>query len=287
MIIQCENCRAKFRLDDSKIPQKGRKVRCSKCQQVFFVCREPSPELVPQAVPEADSKRQDSWEVPTPLAQEPPIPPEPEPAFEPTVRIDLAAQEEPSFRDEEEPLRRSSPAPVAPRRSLMRPLLAASGIVASLAVVILVLARLGFLPFLFPQPEEPPTARLIIDQAQLQGKWEKNAQVPRIFVITGTVQNKGEKTKAFIKVRGLLLDKAGRTVKEVWAYCGNSIPLEDLRIKAPSEIQNTMRNREGQHGANKQVPAGARIPFTLVFFEVPEGVETFGAEVVEAQVLGT
>ena len=27
MIIQCENCQAKFRLDDSKIPEKGRKVR--------------------------------------------------------------------------------------------------------------------------------------------------------------------------------------------------------------------------------------------------------------------
>jgi len=166
----------------------------------------------------------------------------------------------------------------------MRPLLLAAGGVAALAIVVVILARLGILPLQLEEPKESPTAQLVIDQAQLQGKWEKNAQVPRIFIINGTVTNQSKKPRSFVKVRGLLLDKAGKTLKEVWAFCGNSIPLEDLRTKAPSEIQNIMRNREGEKGANKLLPPGARIPFTLVFFEIPEGVETFGAEVVEAQI---
>jgi predicted Zn finger-like uncharacterized protein len=277
MIIQCQNCQAKFRLDDSKIPGQGRKVRCSKCSHVFFVQREPEPSPPPSQKP-----HQADWE-PSLSPEAQPSGSEPEPVFEPTVRIDLAAQEAPPVEEEEQPP--PAPTPRAkPQRNIMRPLLLAAGGVAALAIVVVILARLGILPLQLEEPKESPTAQLVIDQAQLQGKWEKNAQVPRIFIINGTVTNQSKKPRSFVKVRGLLLDKAGKTLKEVWAFCGNSIPLEDLRTKAPSEIQNIMRNREGEKGANKLLPPGARIPFTLVFFEIPEGVETFGAEVVEAQI---
>jgi predicted Zn finger-like uncharacterized protein len=40
MIIQCEQCNTKFRLDDSKVTDKGVKVRCAKCRHVFTVTRE-------------------------------------------------------------------------------------------------------------------------------------------------------------------------------------------------------------------------------------------------------
>jgi predicted Zn finger-like uncharacterized protein len=37
MIITCASCLTKFNLDDSRIPAKGTKVRCSRCQHVFFI----------------------------------------------------------------------------------------------------------------------------------------------------------------------------------------------------------------------------------------------------------
>jgi predicted Zn finger-like uncharacterized protein len=45
----------KFSLDESKIPAKGAKVRCSKCQHVFFVTPpiEPPAELPPKLPPES------------------------------------------------------------------------------------------------------------------------------------------------------------------------------------------------------------------------------------------
>ncbi|MDD5286569.1 MAG: DUF3426 domain-containing protein [Desulfuromonadaceae bacterium] len=46
MIIQCEQCQAKFRLDDSKVTDRGVKVRCAKCKHVFTVNRE-QPEAEP------------------------------------------------------------------------------------------------------------------------------------------------------------------------------------------------------------------------------------------------
>lgn len=43
MIIKCDNCSTKFRLDDSKITEAGVRVRCSRCSHTFIVRKE-SPE---------------------------------------------------------------------------------------------------------------------------------------------------------------------------------------------------------------------------------------------------
>jgi predicted Zn finger-like uncharacterized protein len=44
MIVECEKCGGKFKLDDSKVTEKGIKVRCSKCKHVFTV-KKPSSDL--------------------------------------------------------------------------------------------------------------------------------------------------------------------------------------------------------------------------------------------------
>lgn len=46
MIIQCDKCSTKFRLDDSRITGNGVKVRCTKCQNVFIVAPPPPVEEV-------------------------------------------------------------------------------------------------------------------------------------------------------------------------------------------------------------------------------------------------
>ncbi len=40
MIVQCDQCSTRFKLDDAKIKESGTKVRCSKCKQVFVVKKE-------------------------------------------------------------------------------------------------------------------------------------------------------------------------------------------------------------------------------------------------------
>jgi len=39
MVIQCENCKRNFRLDDARIQPPGSSVRCSKCGHIFFVSK--------------------------------------------------------------------------------------------------------------------------------------------------------------------------------------------------------------------------------------------------------
>ncbi len=48
MIITCEQCSTQFQLDDSKIPERGARVRCSRCKHAFFI-----------AHPQADSESAD------------------------------------------------------------------------------------------------------------------------------------------------------------------------------------------------------------------------------------
>ncbi len=79
MIIQCDNCKTKFKLNEDAIKGAGVKVRCTKCESVFVVTR---PDAEPPSPPEAAS--------PEPPPEAPPEPPQPEPP----------AEEEPPAEDE-------------------------------------------------------------------------------------------------------------------------------------------------------------------------------------------
>ena len=55
MIIQCESCETQFRLDETRIPQDGTRVRCSRCKAAFFVPHpaNPGPDVTEDVVAEA------------------------------------------------------------------------------------------------------------------------------------------------------------------------------------------------------------------------------------------
>ncbi len=53
MIIQCDKCGARYRLDESKISERGTKVRCTKCNSVFVVTPPEPAEIAVEEVEEA------------------------------------------------------------------------------------------------------------------------------------------------------------------------------------------------------------------------------------------
>jgi predicted Zn finger-like uncharacterized protein len=67
MIIQCDQCKTKFRLDDSRVTDAGVKVRCSRCKSTFVVKKEESEDVVdtleaskgPES-PESKTEKQDN-----------------------------------------------------------------------------------------------------------------------------------------------------------------------------------------------------------------------------------
>lgn len=74
MIIKCEQCQTKFRLDDSKVTDKGAKVRCTKCKHVFTVHKEQpesQEELLTSSPEPAPPMFQDAVKQPEPESEEP------------------------------------------------------------------------------------------------------------------------------------------------------------------------------------------------------------------------
>ncbi|MCB0220296.1 MAG: zinc-ribbon domain-containing protein [Chrysiogenetes bacterium] len=60
MIVQCPECRTKFKLADEKVTPKGVKIRCSSCKHVFVVHKEGE---VPPAAPAAPASTQTGFSV--------------------------------------------------------------------------------------------------------------------------------------------------------------------------------------------------------------------------------
>ena len=58
MIIQCINCDVKYNIDESKIKPPGKKVKCSKCGELFFVEKSPEAEvLATQTLPDSQTEQ--------------------------------------------------------------------------------------------------------------------------------------------------------------------------------------------------------------------------------------
>ena len=45
MIIECESCNKKFELEESLIPDSGRLLKCSNCENTWFFNRKKNPQL--------------------------------------------------------------------------------------------------------------------------------------------------------------------------------------------------------------------------------------------------
>ncbi len=75
MIIQCDHCSAKFRMDDSKLANGPVKVRCAKCKEIFSVSKdESSLEPAPSPQVTADSTQSVDFSGGWPTASSSPAP---------------------------------------------------------------------------------------------------------------------------------------------------------------------------------------------------------------------
>ena len=74
MIVTCERCSARYKLDDNKIKGRGARITCPKCQHVFVVYNKAQGEPPPAADPDPEGPSADEPSEPrsdNPLAQDP------------------------------------------------------------------------------------------------------------------------------------------------------------------------------------------------------------------------
>lgn len=117
----------------------------------------------------------------------------------------------------------------------------------------------------------------------LGGFFVQNRKAGRLFVIQGEAVNGYQEPRSAIAVKGLLFDAKGTVLLQQTVFCGNALDTVALQNMSFDKIVEHMSNQFGDSLSNLNVPAGKAIPFTIVFRNLPAGLNEFSVEVVDSK----
>lgn len=319
MIVECEKCNARFNLDESLLKNKGTKVQCSLCKDIFMVYQEKP--AVPKDAGPAEIAREgvgegrkepDYFED---LSQE-----DFEKAFEEaededTIEaslIDEVSEEEfeieqaleredkEAFEVEEEAEEAVDDRVIKPRQ-VVHPKGKPRSSGPFLVILLIILILLGgsaAVYFMAPQliPNSFTLFKIKTDQTGemidpgasrlsfkgVTGSFLLSTKAGQLFVIKGMVVNEYSKDRSYILVKGTILDNKGQVVKGKMAYAGNTIPEEEINGMTLEQINDQLKNRSGRGNINLNVGPNRAIPFMIILGNLPENLSEFTVEAVSS-----
>ena len=241
MIITCPECLTKFQLDETRVPEGGGKVRCSRCKHIF---------QVPKSEPAAE---------PPPPAEAPPE----EPAGKPPEKIPRKIE---PWTPRKKPPRNRFP---------LFPLAIAILILAGGGYGAWMLwgkssegeksgGRFSTVKqFLGLRDETKGSIAL----ERVRGYFLEHATFSRIFIIEGRAVNQWKEPRSFIKVKGTLQNAKGTIVEQRTVYCGNLLEEKDLKELPKEAIEKSLSSQFGISFSNVNVPPQKSVPFMIVFMD--------------------
>jgi len=307
MIIQCRQCRTKFRFDDNLMHGTGVWLRCSRCGHVYFqenALMKPEKDLPSEPVkPVEESKPAPKGDDLSTEAQrfvyrdanglhslDKAMRTKKDLDEEINLNIEKRPEESISIKKEE----------VGPREVLSS---TSSGKNWKLAVgsifVILIISAAIF--FVFPQSgeqiinnalvyiglSEPARPEIAVPQMvrlqDVRHRVVNNYILGPIGVVEGTAVNRAEYPISRILIKGDILDAYSVVLGEHTSYAGNIITDEELTNLSEEEILLKLSRQEGLNNSNDKIMPNGQIPFMVVFTHEPAGVikttvVTVGAE---------
>jgi hypothetical protein len=113
----------------------------------------------------------------------------------------------------------------------------------------------------------------------------ENTHAGQIFVVEGEVENLSSRPVSFILVEGKLFNTTNRVAITQRCYVGNAMTRDELARLNITEIQNRMMYREGKGLANVKIPPGKRVPFMLLFHNLPElkALSDYSVEIISSK----
>jgi predicted Zn finger-like uncharacterized protein len=284
MIIECKECGTKYRFDETRVGEEGVWVRCTRCGHVFH-----------------EGKPAEETIVSLDRIVTPPAGEEPRGAVE-KIAVAGAGEEAPPA-EEKPPEERPAPPPeeVTFPRAKKRQAWTPVRIGLYLAMLVLVLG--GVYLYLFPQigeqvlnlfyskgPEKaitvekkpaPPAPAGGINFSEVRERFLKNLIVGGdILVIQGTAVNDFDYSVSKVKVRGKILDNAGKILGETEVFAGNILTDEELVKFTDKEILDDLSKPEGSDVSNVSIAPKGKIPFMVTFINPPKEVDEFIIELV-------
>jgi hypothetical protein len=109
----------------------------------------------------------------------------------------------------------------------------------------------------------------------LKGYFNKQASGERLYVVKGTVTNVGKVLSTGIRIEATLLGRDSQVIVKNGTFPGNVIDGSLISHMNRVRIEGFLGMRYGEGDVNRDIPAGKSLPFMVVFFDPPEGVESF------------
>ena len=147
------------------------------------------------------------------------------------------------------------------------------------------LAQKGIqLPFIsdLSKPSVPDAGNLHISTVDISSKFLDNSKAGKLFVITGNALNEYPAPRGLIKITGKLYSGGKVMAKSQTVFCGNILSELDLANLEPDAVNKRLKKRLGENQSNARVNPGQKIPFMLVFSNLPKNLEEFSVEVQES-----
>ncbi len=308
MIITCASCLTKFYLDDSRISAKGAKVRCSRCQHVFFIV--PPPETKEEIIEDFESFAKYHEELIEPGQKEVEIPPLLEeedrgmPSEEEEEETFLFTEKKPKAKVEqvvpEEPEEEMAEVKAFKPKRMTRAERRGPSLFFALLVVLVLLvfgvfylwSELGsggklstYLEYpikkvtdLWGQIWGSEKEGLIV--GDLNGYEEKVGEVP-LFIIEGKVNNQSRFTKKHIKIKVLIFNQSKVKLAEKVTVCGRIIGRGELKDLPVAFFKGEMAIRPKTE-REMITPSGKAIPFMVIFKDLSSQAKEFQVEILEA-----
>ncbi len=307
MIIQCEECRTKFNMDEAFLKNEGTKVKCSRCKHVFVAF---PPEQVEAEYPQTLGVSEEDLGALEELTDAGLEEADFDDVFEDESMEDIedleakyredsrgVAEKEDMDRDsvkdsddEAEDDSADDTGPVRPVSEKKKS--GKTHTLLILCVIILVLLGIAYavtkwVPELVPDSwtllkTKPAGKQQSTDMGAnrleiltVSGSFVDSDKTGRLFVIRGKVRNSYRASRSFILVKGDILDAKGQVVKEKSVYAGNAFEEEALLTLPLEEINKAMKNRQGSDKKNLNVKPGKTVDFEIVFDNLPENLSEF------------
>lgn len=300
MIIECEKCHTRYRFDESLIEGKGIRVRCTRCQNVFFQ-ENPSVEIPsltdivePEEKPEEEKKGLED------LART---------LKELGVDSDDHAPdrweaEMISLTNDEQELE-DIPQNGGGKTKKKLPKILLRIIICLLFITIVGSAYFWFSPgerkALFDKVKASvhigkflnikksktgiEAVKEGINFSEVKERIVKNWILGNLLIVEGVVVNNNKFQVTEIRVRSKVLDSAGKVLAQKESYCNNILTDEELRNLTEKEIYEELGNPKGRNLASENIPFQEKAPFMIVFINPSREAGEFIVELADIKIV--
>lgn len=128
------------------------------------------------------------------------------------------------------------------------------------------------------QKTAPAAAPGGINFAEVKERFTKSTASGDLLVISGLAVNEFDYPVARVRLRGKILDSAGKVLGEIETYAGNLLTDEELNRLTDKEVLAELQRQEGSDMPNADIRSRASIPFMIVFSNPPKEVDEFVIE---------